>query len=74
MNDEFFMKRVCDRCGKELKNGRIMSMFNEDCICMECKEQERKRPDYKEALEKDTNEYLRKMKIKVKYGKKVDKK
>lgn len=51
-----------------------MSMFNEDCICMECKEQERKRPDYKQAVEKDTNEYLRKIKLKIKYGKKDDKK
>lgn len=74
MYDEFFMKKVCDRCSKDLSQGRIMSMFNEDCICMECKEQERKRPDYKQAVEKDTNEYLRKIKLKIKYGKKDDKK
>ena len=26
-----------------------MSMYNTDIICMECKEKERKRPDYEEA-------------------------
>lgn len=74
MYDEFFMKRYCDRCGKDLSQGRIMSMFNEDCICMQCKEEETKRPDYKQAVEKDTNEYLRKIKLKIKYGQKDDKK
>ncbi len=68
--DKFFSQKHCDRCGGSLEGGRIMSMFNEDCICMECKEQERKRPDYKQAVEKDTNEYLRKIKLKIKYGKK----
>lgn len=68
--DKFFSQKHCDRCGGSLEGGRTMSMFNEDCICMECKEQERKRPDYKQAVEKDTNEYLRKIKLKIKYGKK----
>ena len=74
MYDEFFMKKYCDRCGKDLSQGRIMSMFNEDCICMQCKEEETKRPDYMQAVEKDTNEYLRKIKLKIKYGQKDDKK
>ena len=34
MTDNFFSKSCCDRCGGTLENGRIMSMFNEDCICM----------------------------------------
>ena len=49
MADTFFTKKTCDRCGGSLAKGRIMSMFNEDCICLECKEKETKRPDYKEA-------------------------
>ena len=49
MSDEFFTKRVCDRCGKSLAGGRTMSVFNTDTICMECAEAERKRPDYGEA-------------------------
>lgn len=42
MND-FYTKEKCDRCGGSLANGRIMSMFNEECIYMKCKEEERKR-------------------------------
>ena len=38
----------CERCFKET-NCTIMSMYNTDIICMECKEKERKRPDYEEA-------------------------
>ena len=30
-----------------------MSMFNEQVICMACKEKERQRPDYHEAVEAD---------------------
>ena len=49
MADRFFTQEACDRCGGSLKDGRIMSMFNTDCICMECKEKETKRPDYAAA-------------------------
>lgn len=28
-----------------------MSMFNKDCICLECKTKEESRSDYKDALE-----------------------
>lgn len=43
----------CDRCGGSLEGGRIMSMFNEQCICMNCKEKERQRADYNKAVEAD---------------------
>lgn len=49
MGDPFFTKEKCDRCGGDLSGGRIMSMYNEDCICMECKAKERQRADYAEA-------------------------
>ena len=52
MQDPFFSKTRCDRCGAKL-TVRIMSMFNEDVICMECKKKERQRPDYLEAVEAD---------------------
>jgi len=52
MRDRFFEKTNCDRCGAPL-TVRIMSMYNDDCICMECKEKERKREDYREAVEAD---------------------
>lgn len=49
--DKFFSQKYCDRCGKELTGGRTMSMFNEDCICMECKAKEQQHPEYKAACE-----------------------
>lgn len=39
----------CMRCGADLSAGCIMSKFNEDWICMACKEKERKHPDYAAA-------------------------
>ena len=57
MRDTFFSKNRCDRCGAPL-TVRIMSMFNEDVICMECKEKERQRSDYRDAVEAD-NEAIR---------------
>ena len=51
MNDEFFTKTVCDRCGKPLAGGRTMSFFNTDTICMACADAERKRADYEAARE-----------------------
>ena len=51
--DKFFTQKHCDRCGGSLSDGRTMSMFNNDCICMECKEKERQRADYGKAVEAD---------------------
>lgn len=48
MND-FYTKSTCDRCDGSLEDGRIMSMYNNDCICMKCKSEERQRADYKKA-------------------------
>lgn len=39
---------VCERCGKKAA-AFTMSMFCEEHICMECKEKERRHPDYKKA-------------------------
>jgi hypothetical protein len=49
MADKFFTQKTCDRCGGSLKAGRIMSMYNTDCICLECKHEETQRADYKAA-------------------------
>ncbi len=54
--DKFFTQEKCDRCGKSLKDGRIMSMFNEDCICIECKDKETQDIDYKKARDKELEE------------------
>lgn len=51
--DKFFSQKYCDRCGRELTDGRIMSMYNEECICMECKRKETEMPEYADALNAD---------------------
>lgn len=38
----------CVRCGLEA-HGSIMSMFNHDVICLDCKRLETKHPDYPRA-------------------------
>lgn len=51
--DRFFTQKNCDRCGGSLEGGRIMSMYNEDCLCNDCKEKERHRDDYHKAVDAD---------------------
>lgn len=53
MARDFFTQKTCDRCHHSLENGRIMSMYNDDCICMECKKKETQREDYKKAQDAD---------------------
>ena len=53
MRDDFFTKTKCDRCHGSLDGGRICSMFNEQTICMTCKEKEQQRADYRKAVEAD---------------------
>jgi hypothetical protein len=54
--DKFFSQKFCDRCGASLENGRIMSVFKTDCICLECKEKEHNLPGYDEAVKADQEE------------------
>lgn len=44
----------CERCKKETST-YIMSMFNEDMICLSCKKKEEDHPAYKEAREAEYN-------------------
>lgn len=39
MDDKFFSQENCSRCGQKL-SARIMSWFNDDCICMDCSKKE----------------------------------
>jgi len=48
----------CERCHLD-SNRTIMSMFNMDTICMECKEDEKKHPKYKEAVKVEREHVLR---------------
>ena len=54
--DNFFTQKNCDRCGKSLKDGRIQSMFNSECICMDCKKKECANSEYKKAQDADIAE------------------
>ena len=47
----------CNRCGKET-TVHIMSMFNAEEICMDCKAAEEMRPDYKDAVATDEKAFL----------------
>lgn len=48
--ESFSMHReLCDRCHKPTGGSTIMSMFNDDVICMACKEEEKQDPEYKAA-------------------------
>lgn len=51
--DTFFTQTHCDRCHRPLNGARTMSMFNKDCICMDCSAKEKERPDYSKAVEAD---------------------
>ena len=59
MADRFFTVTKCDRCGGSLEGGRIMSMFNEDCICMDCSKKERELPEFKQAADAELAEIKR---------------
>lgn len=54
--DRFFTQKTCDRCGGSLAGGRIMSMFNTDCLCLICKEKEKARKDYDKAVKAEQEE------------------
>ena len=54
--DKFFTQKYCDRCKKDLKDGRTMSMFSTECICLECKEKERCDPEYETARDAEIEE------------------
>ncbi len=43
---------ICNRCYTET-NIHTMSMFNEQEICMDCKDKEKKHSDYKKAQDAD---------------------
>ena len=44
--DTFYSQEACDRCGGSLRDGRTMSIFNKQCICIDCAKKEKLRNDY----------------------------
>jgi hypothetical protein len=50
--EEFSQK--CDRCGGDA-NPHTMSIFNQDTICMPCKEKEKRDPDYELARQAEAD-------------------
>lgn len=50
------MATTCERCQNSLDDGRIMSMFNEEVICLKCKQDEKRDPEYLAAVEADRAE------------------
>ena len=50
---ESMQRDNCDRCGGETHGKTIMSMFNQDVICTDCKDREKAHPKYKDAVEAD---------------------
>lgn len=50
----------CDRC-KAKSMAFIMSMYSQEWICMDCKQTEKLRADYPQAVERDINEYLKRV-------------
>ncbi|MBW9171201.1 gamma-glutamylcyclotransferase [Clostridium estertheticum] len=54
--DKFFTQKFCDRCSGSLVDGRIMPMFNKECICMACCEKEKQDKDYDKASKADRDE------------------
>jgi len=48
-------KENCERCGQPTKGVTTMSIFNEDVICIPCKEEEKNDPDYNAAVKADND-------------------
>lgn len=53
---DFYSKTKCDRCGSSLKDGRTMSMFSTECICMKCKYEEIRSNRYHKEVAADIDE------------------
>jgi hypothetical protein len=57
--ESFSMYREhCDRCKGPTNGETTQSMFNEEVICMKCKDEEIKDPEYDAACKADQEAYL----------------
>ena len=56
----FSLVNSCVRCGKEFKGGaKTLSRMNMDIICVNCKEAERKHPEFDRACRANLRELRR---------------
>lgn len=51
-------REFCDRCKGPTNRETTQSIFNEDVICMKCKKEERKDPEYEAAERADYEAYI----------------
>lgn len=55
--ESFFMNvDSCDRCNGPTNNETTTSMFNQQTICMSCKNEETKDPEYEAACDAENSE------------------
>lgn len=58
--ESFGMQRdKCDRCGESTNGTTTMSIFNEDVICMACKDKEKEDPEYDAAVKAEYEETMK---------------
>ena len=54
MESDSMRREICDRCKQPpINSTTIKSMFNQDVLCMGCKDTEKKHPKYKDAHDAD---------------------
>ena len=57
---ESMYREKCDRCGEPVRgSATIMSKFNEDVICMKCKDLEKMDPEYDAACAAEVTSFLK---------------
>ena len=57
--NESMYRDKCDRCGQSTGGTTTMSIFNEDVICMTCKEEEKNDPEYDAAVKAEYEETMK---------------
>jgi hypothetical protein len=56
---ESMYRDKCDRCSQSTTGTTTMSIFNEDIICMKCKEEEKNDPEYDAAVKAEYEETMK---------------
>jgi|688.fasta_scaffold161065_3 hypothetical protein len=57
--NESMYRDKCDRCGQSTSGTTTMSIFNEDVICMTCKNEEKNDPEYDAAVKAEYEETMK---------------